>query len=281
MNVAVAHQSHNTREKLAAALRARGLQVFSVPDGQGLLDAAEQAKLVLVLVEPKILRREKVDLRAQLRDHAGYHVQVVALTHEVTDEFAEVFQRHGATLLGHPVAAISQSADWVLDLARRLSTGGRDDNTGGHWEATGKDGGGLGARLVRGGTGPTILVVEDEPTFRLFVCDALGNEGYRVWSAANGEDALRCYEKEHVDLVIADVNMPGMDGFALKQRIDLMKKGETPVPFIIMTADSNAQNAANAAAVGVVFVLSKPIRNLDALYAIVKETLRKSGALAK
>ncbi len=277
MNVAVAHQSHATREKIASALRSRGLQVFSVPDAEGLLHASEQAKLVLVLVEPKILRREQRDLRAQLREQAGYHVQVVALANTVTDEFAEVFQRHGATLVEHPVESISPLADWVKEFAARLAAG-RVDDSGGHWIATGKDGGGEGAKLMAEGSGPSILVVEDEPGFRHFVSDALATEGYEVWAAANGEDALRFFEKREVDLVLCDINMPGMDGFALKQKLDQWKK--SAVPFIIMTADSNAQNAANAAAVGVVFILSKPIRNIDALFAIVKETLRKAGVVA-
>lgn len=275
MNVAIAHPGHRTREKLAAAMRTRGLQVYSVPDIAGVLEAGVQAKLVLALIDPKLLNDATVDVREQLRKHAGYPVQIVALTNRVDDAMSSIFGRHGATLLPHDPDSISEVAAWTHGLASSLSSGGRDENTGGHWIP--KAGSPMGQPAVLGasGPGPVILVVEDEPSFRSFLCEALGEAGYKVWAAADAESALAFFETQHADLVMADVNMPGMDGFELKQKMDLWKKA--PVPFIIMTADSNEQNAANAAAVGVVFILGKPIRNLDALYTIVKETLRKAG----
>lgn len=273
MNVALAHPVHRLREKLAAALRTRGLQVYSVPDIAGVLEAGVQAKLVVALIEPKLLDQATVDVREQIRKHAGYPVQIVALTNRYDESTAPIFERHGATLLPHAPDAISEVAAWVHGLAGRLSTGGRDENTGGHWIS--KSNAPAPAVLGAKGPGPIILVVEDEPSFRSFLCDALGEAGYQVWAAEDAESALAFFEKQHADLVIADINMPGMDGFELKQKMDLWKKA--PVPFIMMTADSNEENAANAAAVGVVFILGKPIRNLDALYTIVKETLRKAG----
>ena len=274
MNIALAQSGHRSREKLAVALRARGLQVYSVPDVAGVLDAAVQAKLVLVLVDPGLLAKAEVDVRVQLRKHAGYPVQIVALTDRVTGSLEPIFERHGATILECPPDDIAQVAAWVASVAARLSSGGRDAGTGAHW-GSGKERAPSDVVLGAKGPGPSILVVEDEPTFRMFLCDALGEAGYTVWAAADGESALAFFEKNAADLVMADINMPGMDGFELKQKMDLWKKA--PVPFIIMTADSNAENAANAAAVGVVFILGKPIRNLDALYTIVKETLRKAG----
>lgn len=273
MNVALAHAGHRTREKLASALRARGLQVYSVPDVAGVLDAAVQAKLVLALVDPALLQQAEQDVRAQLRKHAGYPVQIVALTNRHNELLEPIFERHGATILDVPPDDIAKVAEWVHSIATRLSSGGRSAGTGAHWG----DGKPREIEVVHGatGVGPKILVVEDEPTFRQFLCDALGDVGYDVWAAADAESALAFFEKNAADLVIADINMPGMDGFELKQKMDLWKR--SPVPFIIMTADSNAENAANASAVGVVFILGKPIRNLDALYTIVKETLRKAG----
>ena len=279
MNITVAHPKRAYRERLCAALRTRGLQVFSVPDLAGLVDSARQAKLVLVLIDPGLLAKEEVDVRAQVRAKHGYDVQVVALTNRVATEHEEIFQRHGATILEYPLDEVARVADWVRDFARRLSTGGRDGGTGGHWIAKGTDGAGQGVVLgAVGKDGASIMVVEDEPTFRGFLCEALGLAGYEVWAAASGEEALAFLLTNGVDLVISDINMPGMDGFELKQRID--QSGASSTPFIMMTADSNADNAANAAAVGVVFILGKPIRNLDALYAIVKEALRKGPAAA-
>ena len=46
------------------------------------------------------------------------------------------------------------------------------------------------ALLGASGPGPVILVVEDEPSFRSFLCDALGDAGYQVWAAPDAESAL-------------------------------------------------------------------------------------------
>jgi DNA-binding response OmpR family regulator len=275
VNIALAHMAHRTREKLAAAMRARGLQVYSVPDLAGVLDASAQAKLVLALVEPGLLLASESNLRDEIKKKSGNDVQIVALTNRYEEQYAAIFDRHGATMLEHDPEATGDIAAWAHTLATKLSTSGRDANTGQHWGPARKASSSRGVIQGANGPGPSILVVEDEPSFRMFLCDALGAQGYKVWAAENAEDALAFFENGHADLVMADINMPGMDGFELKQKIDLWKKA--PVPFIIMTADSNAENAANASAVGVVFILGKPIRDLDALYAIVRETLRKAG----
>lgn len=277
VNVALAHTRHADRERLAAALRARGLQVFSVPDLKGVLDAAGQARLTIALVEPKLLQKEERDLRAQVQERAGYPIQVVALTNRVGDDPA-IFDRHGATILEHPPAAMAENADWIADMVDRLTTSGRGRASGSHWTAAPEAQSAkprAGVVLRADGPGPTILVVEDEPTFRLFLCEALGELGYRVWAASNGEDALAFFAGQDADLVISDINMPGMDGFELKQKIDLWRK--KPTAFLMMTADSNAENASNASAVGVVFIIGKPLRNLESFYAIVREALRKNG----
>jgi two-component system cell cycle sensor histidine kinase/response regulator CckA len=67
-----------------------------------------------------------------------------------------------------------------------------------------------------------IMLVEDEDAVRTFSQRALGNKGYEVISAENGESALALYEKQDkkaIDLLITDVVMPGMDGPTLAQRI--------------------------------------------------------------
>jgi CheY-like chemotaxis protein len=115
--------------------------------------------------------------------------------------------------------------------------------------------------------------VDDEPSFRRFLCVALGDQGYRVFASANGADALRFLKLHPVDLVLSDINMPAMNGFELKQEFDLWSTTRTP--FVMMTADGRRDNAEDAASLGVVFVLAKPIRNLDSLYALVSEALVK------
>lgn len=278
MNVVVAQLNHGKREKLCSALRARGLQVFSVPDLAGLVESASQARLSVALVDPKLLAKEKEDLRVQIQRRAGYPIAVVALTNQTEEKLRKPLERHGAILLGRAPEDTAGVAEWVLGLTglhSAVATEGQPE-PGRHWSGEVRPAGSAsGATLGRDGKGPVILVVEDEQTFRNFLCEALGDKGYKVFASENGVDALRFLEQNHVDLVMSDINMPEMDGFELKQKVDLWK--QRPIPFVMMTADSSGERADDASAVGVVFILAKPIRNLEALYVIVAEALRKSG----
>lgn len=60
-----------------------------------------------------------------------------------------------------------------------------------------------------------ILVIEDNPNNRLLVRDSLSFKGYAVLEAENGEDGVSIARQERPDLVLLDIQMPGMDGFAV------------------------------------------------------------------
>jgi two-component system response regulator MprA len=66
---------------------------------------------------------------------------------------------------------------------------------------------------------PTVLVVDDDPLVREFVCDLLETEGYAVRCAADGLDALRAVLASPPDLVLTDLWMSGLDGFGLIARL--------------------------------------------------------------
>ena len=70
------------------------------------------------------------------------------------------------------------------------------------------------------GTGETVLVVEDEESVREFGTVVLSSMGYRVVTATNGVEALRCFtENDHIDLLVTDVVMPDMGGAELARRL--------------------------------------------------------------
>ncbi|MQK28384.1 response regulator, partial [Escherichia coli] len=64
-----------------------------------------------------------------------------------------------------------------------------------------------------------ILVVDDHPINRRLLADQLGSLGYQCKTANDGVDALNVLSKNHIDIVLSDVNMPNMDGYRLTQRI--------------------------------------------------------------
>ncbi len=78
-----------------------------------------------------------------------------------------------------------------------------------------------------------ILVVDDEESIHLLYKEELEEEGYEVYSALDGEEALKKFDKLKPDLVILDINMPGMDGIEVLRQ---MKQERPGVPVILSSA---------------------------------------------
>ncbi|WP_434639621.1 two-component system sensor histidine kinase RcsC [Klebsiella sp. I138] len=110
-----------------------------------------------------------------------------------------------------------------------------------------------------------ILVVDDHPINRRLLADQLGSLGYQCVTANDGVDALTVLSKQHIDIVLSDVNMPNMDGYRLTQRI--RELGMT-LPVIGVTANALAEEKQRCLESGMDNCLSKPV-TLD----IIKQTL--------
>lgn len=88
----------------------------------------------------------------------------------------------------------------------------------------------------------TVLVVDDEESIRFLYREELEEEGYRVITAADGEEALRKLKEDRPDLITLDIRMPGMDGIEVLQRIREMDK---EIPVIMSTAYGEYRNDFN------------------------------------
>src|SRR5262249_6712764 len=82
---------------------------------------------------------------------------------------------------------------------------------------------------------PRVLVVEDEPHIRELVCLHLGLEGYACEGVGDGRQALTRAEQDRFDLLVLDVMIPGLDGFALTRAV---RNGRVnhDVPILMLTA---------------------------------------------
>lgn len=118
----------------------------------------------------------------------------------------------------------------------------------------------------------TILVVDDEPEIRQLLCDYLADdEGYNIVVAEGGQEALDVLEKHAVDLVISDINMPGMRGF------DLLKLVKDKYPLIkrVLITAYNVEDYLSLALthdVGNIFVKSIPF-NFNELSSVLRNLL--------
>jgi two-component system sensor histidine kinase/response regulator len=105
----------------------------------------------------------------------------------------------------------------------------------------------------------TVLVADDNEANRSLARETLEDEGYRVVLASGGEEALAATERELPDCVVLDVRMPGLDGFAVCERIRALPKvAETPVVFL--TALRDVETFDRALRVGGDDFLTKPVR---------------------
>jgi CheY-like chemotaxis protein len=105
----------------------------------------------------------------------------------------------------------------------------------------------------------TILVVDDEPDIRALVQLNLELDGHRVLTAANGQDALTMLETELPDVMLLDLNMPELDGWAVLQRVK--EAGDTDVsriPVLMLTAYDTADNRVRGGIEGAIRYLTKP-----------------------
>lgn len=116
---------------------------------------------------------------------------------------------------------------------------------------------------------PRILVVEDDAALREALIDTLELAGQSVLSAADGESALAVLGREPVDLVLSDVQMPGIDGHELLRRVKAVRPG---IPFILMTAYGQIERAVEAMHDGAADYLPKPFEP-DRLLAVVARYL--------
>ncbi len=118
-----------------------------------------------------------------------------------------------------------------------------------------------------------ILIIEDNTELQQLLTDFLRAEGYTVSSADNGEKALAVYEKYGARLVLLDINLPGMDGFAVCDRI--RKNGNTPI--IMLTARVSKEDKLNGLLLGADDYIEKPY-DIDILIAKIKGIFKRRFA---
>jgi DNA-binding response OmpR family regulator len=118
-----------------------------------------------------------------------------------------------------------------------------------------------------------ILVVDDEPRYLRLLEANLSTEGYQVFTAMDGEEAVEFFSSNPVDLILLDVMLPRMDGFTACQRI----RQYSTVPIIMLTAKGEEHDRVRGLDVGADDYLVKPFSVME-LLARVRAVLRRAQA---
>jgi DNA-binding response OmpR family regulator len=118
-----------------------------------------------------------------------------------------------------------------------------------------------------------ILIVEDEPAIRLGLADALVYHGFFVDTADDGRRGLAKAQTSHFDLVLLDVMLPGIDGFAI---CDTIRKSDPHQPIIMLTAKTSDEDIITGLQLGADDYIAKPF-SVAQLVLRVQAVLRRSG----
>lgn len=116
-----------------------------------------------------------------------------------------------------------------------------------------------------------ILIVDDEASLRLFLSEELAEEGYQVFTAANGHEALTLLNEHPIDLAIIDLQMPGINGLTLMAAIEKMND---PPELIMLTAHASLETSIEAMRLGTSDFLLKPYE-IDELLGAIERVMKQ------
>ena len=108
--------------------------------------------------------------------------------------------------------------------------------------------------------GMEVLLVDDEPSIRETLAEFLIQEGHSVTSCGSGERAIDLVMKQAYDVVVCDMNLPGIDGIDVLERL---RANHPAVPVLLITAYATVESAVEAFQKGAVDYLTKPFQLAD------------------
>lgn len=119
---------------------------------------------------------------------------------------------------------------------------------------------------------PHLLYVEDDAVLSFVTLDNLELQGYQITHCADGYTALEALKKNHFDLCILDVMLPGIDGFTIAQEI---RKLDTQMPILFLTAKSLKEDRIQGLRIGADDYITKPF-SIEELILRIEVFLRRS-----
>ncbi len=114
-----------------------------------------------------------------------------------------------------------------------------------------------------------ILIVDDQPSNLRLLEDLLGREGFtNVVSTTEPEQVLDLYAAFDPDLVLLDLMMPGLSGYAVLERLERQRPADEFRPVLVLTADATSQAKRRALSLGAKDFLTKPFDPIEAMLRV-------------
>jgi CheY-like chemotaxis protein len=120
-----------------------------------------------------------------------------------------------------------------------------------------------------------ILVIDDNEDIRNLIKAVLSNYGFNVTEAGNGQIGVKMLRDQNPDLVVCDINMPGMDGY---ETLGAVRESSTtaPIPFILMTGLVSRDGFRRGMASGADDYLVKPFTTDELIEAVMSRLARQT-----
>jgi DNA-binding NtrC family response regulator len=118
-----------------------------------------------------------------------------------------------------------------------------------------------------------ILIIDDERSIRNVLKDILGNEGFKVDEASDGEEGLQKFKQNVYDLILCDIKMPKLDGLEF---LDAVVAANSETPVIMISGHGNIETAVDAVKKGAYDYISKP-PDLNRLLITIRNALDKTN----
>jgi PAS domain S-box-containing protein len=116
----------------------------------------------------------------------------------------------------------------------------------------------------------TILIIDDEISIRESLSYFFQDQGYRTFTAENGEKGLEIFSRERVDIVITDLRMPRKDGIEEMNTI----QGQSPdTPMVVISGAGKKEDIINALRMGAKDYITKPIQDLEMIHHVIRKAL--------
>ncbi len=110
-----------------------------------------------------------------------------------------------------------------------------------------------------------ILVVDDDKNTRLLMKAVLESENYNVYTAKEGTEALDVMDKNHIDLAVVDIMMPGMDGYEFTK---ILRESDEKLPILMVSAKQLSNDRKKGFMVGIDDYMTKPVDEEEMLLHI-------------